>query len=115
MGRLGYWLSRAARQIARDPRVREKVSEIYAQKVKPAATEIYHQEVKPRAAKLYEGELKPRAKDAWQKGKPKFDAAKKDLRDIARQTNPRQDPKGFAKKVKEHFFDGLGDSGKKSP
>ena len=113
MGRLSYWLARAARTVAQDPRVRERASEVYQQKVKPRATEIYEKKVKPKATDLYENEVKPMAQQAWRTGKPKFDAARKDVRNIARETDPRKDPKGFAKKLKAQFFDRPKDTDRK--
>lgn len=74
-------LMRAARWVATDPRVQAK------------AADLYHREVKPRA------------EAAWQETKPKLDAARRDLGDIARETDPRRDPKGFAKKLKQRFID----------
>lgn len=112
MGRLTYWLTRAARTVVQDPRVRGKASEIYHGQVKPRATEIYEKQVKPKAADIYESEVKPRAKDAWRKGKPKLDAAKRDIQNAARETNPRKELKGFARKVKEQFLEGLGENRK---
>lgn len=82
MGKLGRLLGRATRRLIEDPRVREK------------------------AAEIYKTEVKPRAKEAWQKGKPKLKAAKDELGNIARETDPRKDPKGFAKRVKEQFVEG---------
>ncbi len=74
-------LMRAARRVAADPRVQAK------------AADLYHREVKPRA------------EAAWEDAKPKLDAARRDLGEIARETDPRRDPKGFAKKVKQRFID----------
>jgi len=79
MGKLGRFLVRTAKQIAQDPRVREK------------------------AAEVYEKEVKPRAREAWRKGKPKLEEAKDDLRKIARESDPRKDPKEFARRVKQRF------------
>ncbi|MHA1158068.1 MAG: hypothetical protein ACTSP2_04890 [Alphaproteobacteria bacterium] len=61
--------------------------------------------MRAKAAELLEREVKPRAEEAWQKAKPKLKAAQEELRTIAEETNPRQNPKGFAKKVKERFVD----------
>ncbi len=74
-------LLHAARRLASDPRVQAK------------------------AAELYDKEVKPRAKAAWRETKPKIDAAKAELRDIAGEADPRKDPRKFARKVKERFFD----------
>ena len=74
-------LIRAAKRVALDPRVRGK------------------------AAEVFEREVKPRAKNAWQQAKPKLDAAKDELKDIARESDPRKNPRGFAAKVKERFAD----------
>lgn len=45
-------------------------------------------EVQTRAAQAYESEVKPR-----------LQAAGDELRDIARETDPRQDPAGFARRL----------------
>ena len=76
------WVITAARRLASDPRAREK------------AAEIFHKEVKPRAA------------DAWQKTKPKVAAAARDVRDIARKTDARNNPGAFAALLKRRFIDG---------
>ena len=77
---LRHILTRAAAKLARDPRVQAKVAE------------------------LVEEEIKPRAAAAWRRTKPKLEAAREDLRDIARERDPRRDPAGFAAKVKERFL-----------
>ncbi len=74
-------LFRAARRAAADPRVQAK------------------------AAELYQREVKPRAEAAWADAKPKLDAARRDLGRIARESDPRRDPKGFAAKLKRRFID----------
>ncbi|MFQ5940066.1 MAG: hypothetical protein ACE5KL_08395 [Alphaproteobacteria bacterium] len=71
----------AARRIASDPRVQAK------------------------AAEVFEKEVKPRAKAAWRQTKPRLDAAKAELQDIAGETDPREKPREFAAKVKQRFFD----------
>ncbi len=71
----------AVKRLASDPRARAK------------AVEVFEKEVKPRAAQ------------AWRQGKPKFDAAKRDIQAIARETDPRKDPGRFAAKLKRRFFD----------
>ena len=78
---LRHILSRAVAKLAGDPRVRAKVAE------------------------LVDEEIKPRVAAAWRRTKPKLDAAGEDLRDIARERDPRRDPAGFAAKVKERFLD----------
>ncbi len=93
MGRLSYLVRAAARQLAANQKVREK------------ATEIYEGEVKPRAKSLYENEVKPRAQTAWREGKTKMETARDEIKRIAREADPRKDPKGFTSKVKERFFD----------
>ena len=105
MPRFGSLISRLARQLAADSRVRDKASEVYNREVRPRAKSLYENEVKPRAKDLYEGELKPRAQTAWRDSKPKLDAARSELKDIARETDPRKDPRKFARKLKERFID----------
>lgn len=69
----------AAKRIALDPRVQDK------------------------AAELYETELKPRARAAGRGAKAKFDVVKDELKDIAREADPREDPRAFAAKVKKRI------------
>ena len=71
----------AAKRIASDPRVRAKASEVF------------------------EGQVKPRAKAAWRQTKPRLDAAKAELADIARETDPRENPRKFVAQVKRRFLD----------
>jgi hypothetical protein len=59
-------LLRAAERIVSDPRVQAKASEVF------------------------EREVKPRAEAAWRQTKPRLDTAKTELRDIARETDPRE-------------------------
>ncbi len=72
---------RAAKRIASDPRVRAKATEVF------------------------EREVKPRAEAAWRRTKPRFDTAKSELRDIARETDPRENPRKFVAQVKQRFLD----------
>jgi hypothetical protein len=81
---LGRLIINAATRLASDPRVRAK------------------------AADILEKEVKPRAAAAWVDAKPKLDAARAELRDIARTTSPRDDPRGFAAEVKRRFVDRKG-------
>lgn len=74
-------LAQAARQVAADPRVQAK------------------------AAQVFETEVKPRAAAAWRQAKPHLDQARDDLRDIARESDPRRNPREFAAKVKARFID----------
>jgi hypothetical protein len=78
------WVMTTARRLASDPRVREK------------AVEIFHKEVQPRAA------------ETWQKTKPKVVAAARDVREIARKTDARNNPGAFAALLKRRFIDGNG-------
>ena len=73
-------LFHAAQRLATDPRVKEK------------------------AAELIETEVKPRVRDAWQQAKPRIDAAKSDLAQIASETDPRKKPREFAVRVKQRLF-----------
>ena len=74
-------LMSAARRIAADPRIRAK------------------------AAEVMETEIKPRAEAAWRQAKPRLENAAAELADIARETNPRANPRKFAAKVKQRFLD----------
>ncbi len=75
-------LFQAARRIAADPRVQDK------------------------AAEFYQGQVRPRAQAAARETGSRLKAARDELRDIAAETDPRDDPKGFANKVKRRFLDG---------
>ena len=61
--------------------------------------------VRAKAAEVVEREVKPRAAAAWQRTRPKLEAARDDLRDIAAETDPRENPRAFAAKVKARFLD----------
>ena len=74
-------LTHAAARLASDPRVRAK------------------------AATVLEHEVKPRAAAAWRQTMPKLEAARDELRDIAKETDPRENPRAFAVKVKKRFLD----------
>ena len=74
-------LMNAAKRIAADPRIRAK------------------------AAEVMETEIKPRAEAAWRQAKPRLENAAAELADIARETNPRANPRKFAAKVKQRFLD----------
>ncbi len=78
---LSRLLMSAARRIAPDPRGRAK------------------------AAEVMETEIKPRAQAAWRQAKPQLENAAAELREIARETNPRANPRKFAAKVKQRFID----------
>ncbi len=82
MAILHPWLWRAAKFVASNRRLRAKTAEIL------------------------DREVKPRAEEAWRRTKPKLDAARADLRDIARETDPRKNPRKFASRVKQRFLDG---------
>jgi len=68
-------LARAARRIASDPRAQAK------------AADVYRQEVAPRASK------------AWQETKPRLNAAKGELKDLAAEADPLREPARFAAKL----------------
>lgn len=61
--------------------------------------------VRARASEVYEGQVKPRAEAAWRQTKPRLDAAKAELRDIVRETDPRENPRKFVAQVKRRFLD----------
>ncbi len=61
--------------------------------------------VRAKAADVLEHEVKPRVAAAWRQTRPKLEAARNELRDIAEETDPRENPRAFAVKVKERFLD----------
>ena len=74
-------LAEAARRVAADPRIQAK------------------------AANLYETEVAPRAKTVARETKANYDFARSELADIARETDPLKDPKGFLAKAKRRLYD----------
>jgi len=73
-------LFHAARRLVTDPRAQEK------------------------AAELIETKVKPRVRDGWNQAKPRIDAARSDIAEIASETDPREKPGEFAIQVKQRFF-----------
>jgi hypothetical protein len=71
----------AARKIAANPQAREK------------------------AAEIYRDEVKPRAEQAVQKARPKVEAAKAELRDMATETDPLREPARFAGRLVRRVID----------
>jgi hypothetical protein len=61
--------------------------------------------VRAKAADILEHEVKPRVTAAWRQTRPKLEAARDELRDIAEETDPRENPRAFVVKVKERFLD----------
>ncbi len=72
-------LAYAARKVAADPRVQRK------------------------AAEFVETELKPRARELGRDARTKLGVVKDELKDIARETDPRDNPRAFAAKVKDRI------------
>ena len=75
-------LWRAARHFVADPRVRAK------------------------AAEVYQREVKPRAQAVGRTARGRLAAGRDELRDIAGEIDPREDPGAFLAKVKSRFIDG---------
>ena len=74
-------LLRAVKRIASDPRVQAKATEVF------------------------EREVKPRTEAAWRQTKSRLDTAMTELRDIARETDPRENPRKFVAQVKQRLLD----------
>ncbi len=81
MALLQRFLLQAARRLAADPRAREK------------------------AAELVETQIKPRARAAVEKSKPKIEAAKAEIRNIASETDPLEKPAEFAGRLTRRLID----------
>lgn len=81
MAFIGRFIVSAASRLVSDPRVREK------------------------AADVLENEVKPRAAEAWQKARPKLEATRDELRDIARKTEAHKNPRAFAAEIKKRYID----------
>ncbi len=74
-------LGLAARRIAADPKVRAK------------------------AAEVVERELRPRAEAAMRVAKPRLEAARDELREIAREASPTKDPSGLDLRLRDLVID----------
>ena len=61
--------------------------------------------VRAKAAEVVEREVKPRAAAAWRRTKPKLESVRDELRDIAEETDPRDDPRAFVAKVRQRIRD----------
>lgn len=61
--------------------------------------------VQKQAAETYEDTVRPRVKSAQKFVKKNMDFAKKELGDVARETNPLEEPSKFLKKARERLFD----------
>ncbi len=93
------WLLRLVGSIASDPDVQDKAVELFDKEVKPRA-----KEVRAKAGETFEKEVKPRVKEVSKK----LDAAKADIQQIARETDPRKNPRKFASRMKQRFLDRKG-------
>ena len=72
---------RAARRIAADERIQKK------------------------AAETYHDEIKPRAEAAWLATKPRIDNTRDDIKKIAQETKPSEEPARFAGRAVRRIFD----------
>ena len=69
------------------------------------AKAVANPRVRAKAAEVVEREVKPRAQAAWRETKPKLESARDELRDIAAEADPRRDPKGFARRLRDRLRD----------
>ncbi|NKB20606.1 MAG: hypothetical protein GKS01_08915 [Alphaproteobacteria bacterium] len=74
-------LFQAARRIASDERVQQK------------------------AAEAYHDEIKPRAEAAWSATKPRLENTRDDIKKIAAETKPSEEPARFAGRAVRRLFD----------
>ena len=81
MAIISRWFISAATRLSTDPRVRAK------------------------AAELFETEVKPRAAETWQKTRPKIEATRDELKQMARETDARNNPGAFAAALRKRYLD----------
>lgn len=81
MALISRWFISAATRLASDPRVRTK------------------------AAEVFEKEVKPRAAETWRKTKPKLEATRDELTQMARESDAVKNPGAFAARVKKRYID----------
>lgn len=84
MAMISRWFISAATRLSTDPRVRAK------------------------AAELFENEVKPRAAETWRKTRPRIEATRDELKQMARETDARKNPGAFAAAVKKRYLDNSG-------
>lgn len=82
MAIISRWIISTATRLSTDPRVRAK------------------------AAEVFEKEVKPRAAETWRKTRPKLEATRDELTQMARDTDARKNPGAFAAKLKKRYIDG---------
>ena len=60
--------------------------------------------VQAKAAEILHKKVAPRAEAAWRSAKPRIQAAGKEMREIARETDPLERPGAFAAKVRDRVI-----------
>ena len=63
--------------------------------------------IQQKAAETYHDEIKPRADAAWVATKPRIDKTRDDIKKIAQETKPIEDPALFAGRAARRIFDEL--------
>ena len=61
--------------------------------------------VQKKAAETYHDEIKPRADAAWVATKPRIDKTRDDIKKIAQETRPTEEPAQFAGRAARRIFD----------
>ena len=64
-----------------------------------------NERVQQKAAETYHGEIKPRADAAWVATKPRIDKTRDDIKKIAQETKPTEEPAHFAGRAARRIFD----------
>ena len=63
--------------------------------------------IQKKAAETYHDEIKPRADAAWVATKPRIDKTRDDIKKIAQETKPTEEPALFAGRAARRIFDEL--------
>ena len=61
--------------------------------------------IQKKAAETYHEEIKPRAEAAWLATKPRIDKTRDDIKKIAQETKPTEEPAHFAGRAARRIFD----------
>ena len=61
--------------------------------------------VQKKAAETYHDEIKPRADAAWVATKPRIDKTRDDIKKIAQETKPTEEPAHFAGRAARRIFE----------
>ena len=75
--------------------------------IKAAQRIATDERIQQKAAETYHDKIKPRTDTAWVATKPRIEKTRDDIKKIAQETKPTEDPAHFAGRVARRIFDEL--------